>query len=183
MQGLTERRGGGLALEGGGNNTRGLGPIQFNQFEGYKIKTRIQFLIAMTLIFAGANVTAADVIKKPQSDDLEKATCSVSCDDGTSCEISSGSNQPKAVRLEQARHEALTTVRTQKARLLLLSPTMAARFAQLERAEARGDQVGISEALISIFSEAELAGAPIQLLEKVSCSCSGVSGRQARCDY
>jgi hypothetical protein len=141
----------------------------------------ISFLIALAL--SPSAVANSKPATSTGSDGLEKATCSITCDDGTSCEISSGNNQPKQARLADARLEATEAVRRAKPELLLASPTIGAWYQRLEIAEGRGDREQVEEALFAIAAEAAAVNKPILLTPKVSCSCSGMPGRQATCDY
>jgi len=141
-------------------------------------------LTAVALLLASANAAASAIgANQVSGDDLDKATCSVTCDDGTSCSITRPGNELKAERLAADRRDARAAVTQRKNQLLLLSPTIPLWFQRLEQAEARGDQESAHEALASIFAEAQAAGNPIELMAKVSCGCSGITGSQAQCSY
>lgn len=141
-------------------------------------------LTAVALLLTFSMATASTIsANRVSEDDLEKATCSVTCDDGSFCSITRPGDEAKAERLAADRRDARAALAQRKNQLLLLSPSIPLWFQRLEQAEARGDQESAHEALASIFAEAQAAGHPIELKAKVSCGCSGISGSQAQCSY
>jgi hypothetical protein len=190
--GSFDKAGGGDALLGGGRNDRPSSVDGLPAFMDQRSQTKSKEIgmksfasltaIALLLTSAIATASTGRVDQVPE-DGLDKATCSVTCDDGTSCSITRPGNEVKAERRAADRRDARAAVARRKNELLLLSPTISVWFQRLEQAEARGDQEGTDEALASIFAEAQAVGHPIELAAKVSCGCSGITGSQAQCSY
>lgn len=141
---------------------------------------------SLLLLAVAGSALADDALAKPN---LAKASCSVTCDDGTSCSIDDG--KPKKPAQEEKNllttnssdsTEAWLDVIARRDELAKVDPKFSAYVNELEAALLRSDRATAERVAREFSNYATRIGKPITV-PKVTCSCGGIAGSMASCQF